>query len=164
LNIIQSPGADNIGAKLVRQSADAIMDPFMYILKPSFSMRLVPKMLKLAEVFLVNKKGGPIPPGNCGPMSLLSIFDEILEILIYCRLYNHLQQHKLLYEYQFGFRVNYATSLALIEICDKIYDNLEDGKIVCGVYFDLQKAFDAMSHDILLAKLVNNGVRGMVHD
>ena len=76
----------------------------------------------------------------------------------------YLQQHKLLYEYQFGFRVNYSTSLALIEVLDKIYDNLDDGKIVCGVYLDLQKAFDTVSHDILLAKLINYGVRGIVHD
>jgi hypothetical protein len=59
---------------------------------------------------------------------------------------------------KFRYRVNYSTSLALIEILDKIYDNLDDGKIVCGAYLDLQKAFNTVSHDILLAKLVNEGV------
>jgi Reverse transcriptase (RNA-dependent DNA polymerase) len=97
-------------------------------------------------------------------ISLLSIFDKLLEKLKYFRLYNQLQQHKLLYEYQFGFRVNYSTSLALIEVLDKIYDHLDDGKMVCGVHLDLQKAFYTVSHDILLAKLVIHGVRGIVHD
>ena len=164
LNTTKSPGADNIGAKLVRQSADAIIDPLVYIYNLSFSTGLVPNKLKIAKVIPIYKKGDPFSPGNYRPISLLSIFDKLLEKLMYSRLYNHLQQHKLLYEYQFGFRVNYSTSLALIEVLDKIYDNLDDGKIVCGVYLDLQKAFDTVSHDILLAKLINYGVRGIVHD
>jgi hypothetical protein len=41
---------------------------------------------------------------------------------------------------------------------------LDDGKIVCGVYLDLQKAFDTVNHDILLVKLSGYSVRGIVHN
>jgi hypothetical protein len=47
-----------------------------------------------------------------------------------------------LYTYQFGFRANYSTSLALIEVTDNIYEQLDAGSSVCGVYLDLQMAFD----------------------
>jgi len=44
---------------------------------------------------------------------------------------------------------NHGTNLALIEVTDSIYRNLDSGKIVRGVFLDLQKAFDIVQHNIL---------------
>jgi len=54
---------------------------------------------------------------------LLSVFDKLLEKVVYSRLYNHLQSISVLNQYQFGFHKNYSTTLALIEVTDKIYHN-----------------------------------------
>jgi len=68
---------------------------------------------------------------------------------MYYRLYSHLQFNKVLYRYQFGFRKKYSTSLALIDVIDNIYFNMNNDKFCGGVYVDLQKAFDTVNHDIL---------------
>jgi len=60
---------------------------------------------------------------------------------LYSRLYSYLQAHNILYKYQFGFRKNYSTSMALINVIEKIYQNQNDGKLCAGVYIALQ-AFD----------------------
>ena len=39
---------------------------------------------------------------------------------------------------------------ALISLIETIKKYLDDGKIVCGVFIDLQKAFDTVNHEILL--------------
>ena len=41
---------------------------------------------------------------------------------------------------------------------------LDDGNIGCVVFVDLQKAFDTVDHQILLAKLNHCGIRGVSND
>jgi len=57
-----------------------------------------------------------------------------------------------------------STALALIDVVDSIYQYLHHNETVIGLYLDLQKAFDTVSHKILLQKVNNYGVRGIVLD
>ena len=101
---------------------------------------------------------------NCGLISLLSIFDKLLEKIMKSRLYSYLESNNILFDYQFGFRHNHSTTLALIDVVDKLYENLDKHNKVIGIYLDLQKAFDTVNHDILLHKLHNYGIRGVALD
>jgi len=80
---------------------------------------------------------------------------------MYKSLYLYLQGNNILYRYQFGFRQNHSTALALIDVVDRIYKYLDHNETVIGLYLDLQKAFDTVNHKILLQKLNNYGVRGI---
>jgi len=51
--------------------------------------------------------------------------------------------------------------MALIDVLDDIYHQLDNGNIVIGIYLDLQKAFDTVDRSILLSKLYNYGIHEM---
>ena len=83
----------------------------------SFTKGEVRELLKIAKVIPIYKKGRTLKqPGNYRPISLLSIFDKIIEKLMYKRLSDFLESSNILYEYQIGFRQNHSTSHAVMEV------------------------------------------------
>ena len=48
----------------------------------------------------------------------------------------------------------------MINIVELICKALDRGEVACGLFLDLQKAFDTVDHDILLTKLRHYGIRG----
>ena len=53
---------------------------------------------------------------------------------------------------------------ALINITENTRKALDDGNMDCGVFVDLQKAFDTVDRQILLTKLNSYGIRGVSND
>ena len=122
-----------------------------------------PDVLKLAKVIPIHKKESKLDFQNYRPISLLSVFSKIFEKLIYTRIYSYLITNKLIYEKQFGFRSNYSTNHALLSITEQIKNFLDAGNYVCGIFVDLEKAFDTVNHKILCEKLNYYGLRGNIN-
>ena len=83
---------------------------------------------------------------------------------MYKRLYTFLNNNNIIYNLQSGFRQQYSPSHALIIITENIRKVFDDGNTGCGVLVDLQKAFDTVDHQILLAKLNHYGIHGVSND
>ena len=120
--------------------------------------------LKVAKVIALFKKGDKYQLNNYRPISLLSCFNKIFEKLLCKRLVKFIEVNKILFEYQYGFRKLYSTTLALIEFTDSIIKFLDEGQYCMSIFVDLTKAFDTVDHEILLDKLDRYGIRGHAND
>jgi hypothetical protein len=79
--------------------------------------------------------------------------------MVAINLTNYLQLNKLLNVNQFGFQCNLSTEHNLMKVFNFIGEALNKGNYCIGVFLDLRKAFDTCSHEILLKKLANLGIR-----
>ena len=75
-------------------------------------------------------------------------------------LYKFLNDNNIIYPLQFGFRQKYSTAFALIHLIETIKEPLDQGKYGMRYFFDLQKAFDTVDHNILMGKLKHYGIEG----
>ena len=80
---------------------------------------------------------------------------------MYNRLYNFVTERNILSINQFGFRKNYSTFLALMDLVDNISKHSDEGNYSIGICLDLSKAFDTIDHTILLDTLCRYGIRGV---
>ena len=110
------------------------------------------------------KAKDPMIFNNYRPISLLSSFSKILEKLMSNRLLNFLDNCDILNKYQFGFRNNHSTYMALVILLKKLHNALHKGECAIGIFLDFQKAFNTVNHGILLDKLSHYGIRGPAYD
>lgn len=153
LNPGKATGLDNLPAKFLRDGAKHLAPPLTHIINLSIHHGKVPNELKTARVSPIYKKNSKTDPGNYRPVSVLSIISKILERVVYNQVDSYLQSHKLLYEFQSGFRSAFSTDTCLIHLTDHIRSESDRGNYTGMVILDLQKAFDTVNHQLLLNKL-----------
>ena len=147
-----SYGHDRISNILLKRLVTCISFPLCSIFNQSIAEGKFPSEMKYAEVIPLYKGKEFDKVVNYRPVSLLIKISKVLEKAIYVRVYQFLEQHKVLYNSQYGFRSKRSCEQAILELTGRILDVKNKEMHSVAMFLDLSKAFDTLDHSILLRK------------
>ena len=156
-----SRGHDGTSSKLVKDLKNEIALPVSIMINSSIESGHVPDTMKLAKVIPIYKSKDKQMLNNYRPISLLPIFSNILENVIYQMLFNFLNTNNALFSSQYGFRKNHSTINAVTELVSQVIKAMNRKENTISVFLDLSKAFDTVNHNIFLRKLEFYGILGI---
>ena len=115
-----------------------------------------PYSLTLSDITPVYKKLDHSDKANYRPVSVLPLLSKVFEKIIYDQLYEYLENF--LSELLCGFRKAHSTQHAPFRLIQKWQADLDSGVYVGAILMDLSKAYNCLSHDLLIAKLETYGL------
>jgi len=115
----------------------------------------VPEEHRKANITPVFKKGKKEDLGNYRPISITLIPGKAMEQLILGIISRHIKNKKVIRRSHHGFTKGKSCLTSLITFYNEIIGLVDEGRVVDVVCLDFSKAFDTVSHKILIEKLMN---------
>ena len=132
-------------------SACIITKPITNIIYLTIQAGTYPEVLKTATVSPIFIKEDPLSKENYRPVSVLTVLSKIFERYYQNQLLPHF--NRIMSDKLSAYRKNYSTQHVLLRLIENWRRCLDEKKVIDAVLMDLSKAFDCLSHELLIAKL-----------
>jgi hypothetical protein len=158
-NVRDKPNLDILGidAKLLKVIATDIVLQLMHLLNLSVQNGYVPLDWKLA---IYKGKGDQNEEGNYRPISVVSHIGKLMEKQVHSQFIVYLESHDFISKDQSAYLKGHSTTTCLHKVVDDWLEAMNEGQVISVCFLDIQKCFDTINHEILLAKLSYYGIEG----
>lgn len=153
-------GPDGLSAKMIQLCCPYIVKYIVHIVNSCILEGEFPAVWKNTFVIPLAKRREPENYSDLRPISLISVLSKIFEKVLSSQLQDYALNSNIIPEYQSGFRPGFSCETALLNVTDSIIDGIDKGKLTALVLLDFSKAFDTVSHDILVSILHYIGLDG----
>ena len=153
-------GHDQISICMVQICDKAICKPLHLIFSSCIESGIFSTKWNKANVVPIQKRDDKQNVKNYRPDSLLPIFEKIFERLIYNEKYSFVIENDLISLNQSGFKQGDYCINQLLSITHDIYQSVDQGYKVRGVFLGISKAFGKVWHKGLVHKLKQKRIGG----
>ena len=160
LNPNKAAGPDGVETKLLKECAEEMAPILCDIFRKSMEEGEVPSMWREAHIIPIHKKGSRAIMANFRPVALTSVISKIFEKIICATILSFLTRNGLISSQQHGFVRGRSCQTNILLCLERWTECLDRGNSVDVAYFDYSKAFDKVSHRLLLKKLEAYGIGG----
>ena len=137
-----SPGIDTVHYQLLKHLPDDSLFMLLYIFNHIWLTKDFTTSWKTAIIIPVPKPGKVLSDhGSYRPIALTSCLCKTMERLASSRLTWYLERHKVITEYQSGFRRRRSTVHNLVTLETSIRDASVGRTHLVSIFFDLEKAY-----------------------
>ena len=157
-------GDDGLHPRLLKSLSNELSLPLSMIFNSSLHTGILPIEWLISIIVPIYKKSRRFDPLNYRPISLTSVPCKVFERMIVKHITNYLESNDLISPHQFGFRSGHSTTDQLLLTYNDLTKAIDEGRTVDLIFFDFSKAFDTVSHVVLLQKLLSLGVSGELLD
>ena len=151
INTNKACGPDEIPGIVLKNCFNTLAFPLSIIYKLVYNTGSLPLQWKLSNIIPILKKGDNKIVNNYRPVSLLCIASKIMEKIIHEEMLHKVMSS--INNRQHGFLPNRSCATNLTILIDDITKSLHNNIETDIIYFDFSKAFDSVSHHIILHKL-----------
>ena len=151
LDINKAQGPDAVSGAVLKNCSKTLAYPLSILFNLSYNTGYIPQEWKLANVVPVHKKDDKNKVTNYRPISLTSLVMKVFERILYDELLTRTIDK--IDTRQHGFLRNRSCNSNLLLFTESIVRSLHEKIGTDVIYFDFAKAFDTVSHDLILNKL-----------
>ena len=160
LNANKAAGPDGVETRVMKACAEEMAPKLQKIFRRSMDEGKVPQQWKEANIVPIHKGGSKAVMGNFRPVALTSAICKVFEKIICVAILHFLTTNNLISPQQHGFVKGRSCQTNIMLCMERWTRMLDDGSSIDVAYFDYSKAFDKVSHRLLLLKLKAYGIEG----
>lgn len=155
LKLGKSPGKDGLTAELYKELPEEALREILGILNRIWAIEDIPNAFREAIIIPIHKKGSKKDPNNYRGISLLNSLGKIFTGIILNRLEIFAEEHKIINDFQAGYRKGYSTIDHIYTLDGLVQLSKRRGKKLYVCFLDMSAAFDTVNRSLLTEKVHN---------